>query len=152
MERAHASSEQQSASTLTLDSYATAVDALRAGGGHRLVVVAFVDQWAPPAHATAAALNTIQHGGHVHAFASIFVVDATSERDAAHGHGVLSTPAILFFWDGLQASVRRPAWDDDDKFCGAAPVDRLVEMIRHARDCCVKQTSEGGRLVVGLDF
>ena len=86
------------------------------------------------------------------AFASVFIVDAMADRDAAHEHGVLCTPAILFFWDGLQAGVRRPGWEDDDKFSGAASLERLVEIIRHARDCFVKQASEGARPVVGLDF
>ena len=122
-----------------------------AGGGQHLVVVAFVDRWAPPAYATAVALDALRSSGAVSAFASIFIVDATAERDAAHDAGVLATPALLFYWDGVQASVRRPAWDDDDKYTGAAPADRLVEIIRHARDCCVKQAAEGAPLVIGLE-
>ena len=136
------------------ESYAAAVEAVRAGaaGGHRLVVLAFVDRWSPPAIATAAALEVVRLGGHVQAYASVFIVDATAEREGAHEHGVLSTPALLFFWEGQQVSVRRPTWEDDDKFIGSANVDRLIEMIRHARDCCVKQASEGARIVVNLDF
>ena len=48
--------------------------------------------------------------------------------------------------------MRRPAWDDDNKFSGAAPLDRLGEIIRHARDCCVELAGKGAQLVVGLDF
>ena len=142
------------ASAPHFDSYAAVADALRAGasGGHRLVVVAFIDRWAPPAYSTAAALEAVRASGDVTAFASVFIVDASVESTAAHEAGVLSTPALLFYWDGIQASVRRPAWEDDWKFSGAAPAERLVEMIRHARDCCVKQAQEGARLVVGLDF
>ena len=142
------------ASAPHFDSYAAVADALRAGasGGHRLVVVAFIDRWAPPAYSTAAALEAVRASGDVTAFASVFIIDASVESTAAHEAGVLSTPALLFYWDGIQASVRRPAWEDDWKFSGAAPAERLVEMIRHARDCCVKQAQEGARLVVGLDF
>lgn len=133
--------------------HAAAVEALREGAGgstaHRLVILAFVDQWAPPAYATAVGLESIR--AQVQAYASIFIVDATAERDAAHDAGVLATPALLFFWEGQQAIVSRPAWDDDDKYSGAVPADRLVEIIRHARDCFVKQAREGGRLVVAVE-
>ena len=113
------------ASSFQVDTYAAAVKALRAAGTagiQRLVIIAFVDRWSPPAVATAAALEQMRQGGHVH-YASVFIVDATADRDAAHEHGVLCTPALLFFWDGQQASVRRPAWEDDDKFSGAAPME-----------------------------
>ena len=119
-----------------------------AGTGQRLVVIAFVDTWSPPALAMAAALEAAK--ADVRGFASIFLVDATADGAAAHEAGVLSTPAVQFFWDGIQATIHRPAWDDDDKYSGAAPAERIVEMIRHARDCCVK--ADGMRLVVDLDF
>ena len=130
----------------TFDTFAAAVEALRSGGGGngqppRLNVVAFCDKWQPPALATASALETVRAEGAVQAFASIFLIDATAERDAAHEAGVLATPALLFYWEAEPAIVRRPAWEDDCKFSGAAPAERLVEIIRHARDCCAKHAA-----------
>ena len=149
------------------DSYALVADALRTGLGRaaaaaagsidaqrapRLVVVAFVETWAPPSLTTAVALEAVRMAGDVQAFSQIFIVDASTERDAAWEAGVVSTPALLFYWDGEPVLVRRPAWEDDNKFAGAASVERLVEIIRHARDCCDKCAAESASLVVGLDF
>ena len=143
-----------SAAALPLDTYAEAVEAWRGTGGaaaQRLVVVAFIDTWAPPAHATAVSLEAAR--AHVHGFASIFVVDATAEWDAAQAHGIVTTPSILFFWDGQLVTVRRealsPPWDED-KYVGYASEEQLIAMIRHARDCCVNH--QGGRLIVNVDI
>jgi hypothetical protein len=132
--------------------YASIAAALEVRDAHHLTVVGFIDRWAPHSFATAVALEAVRSAGEVAAFANIFLVDATAERDAAHEYGVLATPALLFFWDGEQAIVRRPAWEDDNKYCGVVPAARLAEMIRHARDCCVKQMAEGAPPAIGLDF
>ena len=78
------------------DTYEAAHAAIAAGAsdGHRLVVVAFVDRWAPPAYATAAALDTMRARGEVAAFASIFLIDTTEER-CARALIALSHPARL---------------------------------------------------------
>ena len=78
------------------DPYAAAADAVRGGAssGHRLVVVAFIDRWAPHAYATAMALDALRTGGDI-AFASIFIIDALADRDAAHDAGVLTGPGGL---------------------------------------------------------
>ena len=131
---------------------AAAAGSIEAQRATRLAVVAFIDPWAPPAHATAVSLEQVRMSGDVQAFAQIFVIDASTERDAAWDASVVSTPALLFYWDGAPAVVRRPTWEDDNKFAGACSAERLVEIIRHARDCCAKCAEEHTELVVGLDF
>ena len=116
----------------------------------RLTVVAFLDSWAPPSQATAAALEACR--GDVQAYAQLCLVDALAERDAAWDAGVVSTPSLQFFWDGELSQVRRPTWEDDTKLTGAPPAERLVEILRHARDCCAKCAAEHAQLVIGLDF
>ena len=139
--------------------HATALQAVHAAAANdnaedtrrapRLVVVAFLDRWSPPALATATALEAVRNSGDVNAFAHIFLVDATTERDAAWDGGVVVTPALQFYWNGELALVRRPGWEDDNKFVGAAAPDKLVEIIRHARDCCAVESAQP---VIGLDF
>ena len=91
----------------TFDTFAAAVEALRSGGSGygeppRLNVVAFCDKWQPPALATASALETVRAEGAVQAFASIFLIDATAERDAAHEAGVIALHRALVFIGGLR--------------------------------------------------
>lgn len=131
---------------------AAATGSVEAQRAPRLTVVAFIDPWAPPAHATAAALEQVRMGGAVQAFAHVFIVDASAERDAAYDAGVVSTPSLLFYWEGAPAAIQRPTWEDDNKFTGACSPERLVEIIRHARDCCAKCAEDHTELVVSLDF
>jgi hypothetical protein len=131
---------------------AAAAGSIEAQRAARLAVVAFVDPWAPPAHATAVALEQVRMSGDVQAFAQLYLVDASAERDATWDSGVVTTPALLFYWDGAPVVVRRPTWEDDNKFTGACSAERLVEIIRHTRDCCFKCAEDHAELVVGLDF
>ena len=152
---------------LRWDAHAQMSEALRSGLGRaaaatagsieaqrapRLMVVAYADPWAPPAHSTAVAVEQVRMGGDVQAFAQIFLLDAMAEREAAYEAGIVSTPAILFYWDGEPVIVRRPLWEDDTKFTGAITAERLVEIIRHARDCCAKGVEESTQLIVTVDF
>lgn len=151
--------------TLRFDSYGSVQEALRAGAGRvavaaqgsleaqrapRLAVVLFADEWAPPALATAAALEAVRSGGDVQGFAQLFLVDASEERDHTWEAGVVTTPALTFYWDGEPVLVTRPDWEDDYKYCGAMSIDRLLEIVRHARDCC-KERAEGAQLTLTLD-
>jgi hypothetical protein len=148
------------------EEYSAVADALRAMAGRaaatrdgtlsieaqrapRLLLVAFIDTWSPPAQAMAVALNVLRRD--VKAFAQIVLVNALSDRDAAWEAGVVTTPALMFYWDGELARVRRPTWEDDNKITGVVSAERLAEIVRHARDCCSSR-SESGQLVISLDF
>ena len=124
------------------DSYSLVDDALRAsrsaGASHRLVVVALVDLWAPPALALARALEALRAGGDV-TYAQILIVDAGADKAAAWELGVVATPALFFYFDGERLRVRRPDREDDDKFVGAATQEQLLEVIRHARATCARR-------------
>ncbi len=148
------------------DSYTLVGDALRTGlsraaiaasgnvaaqRASRLVVVAWIDRWAPPAQALASALEAMRMGGEV-PFAQIFVLDAAAERERAWEAGVVSTPSVHFFWDGEPVVVRRPDWEDGYALVGAMSSDRLLEVIRHARACGDKGAAEAGQYVLSLDF
>ena len=113
--------------------------------GPRLVIAAFIDRWSPPAKATADALQVAQ--AEVSGFARIIFVDATAERDSAWEAGVVTTPSLIFYWDGELVPVSRPDRDEDNKYVGAAHADKIVEIIRHARDCRLN-----GDRTISLDF
>ena len=141
------------------DDYSLVREALLASKAHgegehthtpRLVVVAFADRWSKPAMATMGAIETIRMGRDVEGFAQLFVIEATTERDRCWDLGVVSTPALVFFWDSQQLTVRRPDYDDDQKLVGAYSQETLLEVIRHARECCVNPRD--GELVLSLDF
>jgi hypothetical protein len=115
----------------------------------RLAIVCFADAWSPPAVAAVAALEQIS--GDLRGFAQTFAVDAAQEQERAWEAGVVSTPAFLFYWDGQPVLVRRPDWDDDNKLAGAFGMEQLLEIARHARECC-GNASEGEQLILALDF
>ena len=136
------------------DSYSLVDDALRAsrsaGASHRLVVVALVDLWAPPALALARALEALRAGGDV-TYAQILIVDAGADKAAAWELGVVATPALFFYFDGERLRVRRPEREDDDKFVGAATQEQLLEVIRHTRHVCA-ESAAGAPPVLALDL
>ena len=147
-------------SSASWDEYVLVQEALlaseaRVGGEHslaapRLIVVAFVDKWSKPGMVTAEGIEAIRMGRDVEGFAQVFVIEANTEQDRCWELGVVSTPALLFFWDAQQVTVQRPDWGDDVKFVGAHSQDVLLEVIRHARECCA--SAEDGKYVVSLDF
>lgn len=155
-----------SADGVRYDPYAIVADALASSSGRaaaaaqgsrdaalaaRLLVVCFVDRWAPPAHATALAVEAVRTGREV-GFAQLFVVDAADEREQAWEAGVVTTPSLRFYWEGDAVLLRRPDWEDGLMFVGALSAERLLEVCRHARECCEEGATEGGRRVLSLDF
>lgn len=116
----------------------------------RLTVVAFIDKWAKPAMAVASSLEAIRMHRDVERFARLFIIETNCERDKSFEFGIASTPAIVFFWGGRLVTVRRPDWDDDKKLVGALSQETLLEVLRHARECCANNTE--GDLVLSLDF
>ena len=117
----------------------------------RLTVVCYADPWAPPAMATAAAMETVRMGGEVAAIANLFNINASEEHENASVLGVTSTPALFFYLDGEPMLVRRPGWEDDRKYRGALVAAQLLEIIRHARSLCGGDGSSEPA-VLSLDF
>ena len=115
------------------------------GGGARgstLVVVCFAHAWNPGAVFTALAMEQLRSGPDI-SFARAFIIDPDVDRVAMHEYGakegnqpldVVGSPAFAFFWRGKIMTVRRPDWDDDVKFVGPLDGDKLLDMIRHARE------------------
>ena len=149
--------------TIHFDPYSAVLETLRSGLGRaaaiaqgsaeaarspRLTVVCFADDWAPPALATAAALEAVRSSGEVQGFAQLLLIDMSEERNHAWECGIVTTPALTFHWDGEPVLITRPDWEDDYKMYGALSTERLLEIIRHARDCCCKD----GPLMLALDF
>lgn len=66
-------------------------------------------------------------------FARFHVVDANEEAKTCWEQGIISTPALLFYWQGRPLNVRRAGWNDDNKFVGALSHEQLVELVRSAR-------------------
>ncbi|KAL1511140.1 hypothetical protein AB1Y20_005959 [Prymnesium parvum] len=116
----------------------------------RLLVVAFIDQSSPPALATAATLESIRSAREVDGFAQLFLLEASAEAARAAELGLVSTPALAFYWDARPLIVRRPDWADGALLVGPLPHATLLEVMRHARECCIG--AAGGELVLSLDF
>ena len=87
---------------------------------------------------------------HSQAFAQLFVLEATAEHECCWELGVVTTPSVVFFWDGTPVCVRRPDWDDDTKLVGAQTQEILLEVIRHTRECCLQAGEHDP--VLSLDF
>ena len=148
------------------DSYSLVADAVRAGRdrvaaaaagsaeaqrGPRLVAVAWIDTWAPPAQVAAQAVEAVRTARDC-PFAQLFIVEATEHSDKAWEFGVVTTPAMQFYWDGAPVKVRRPDWEDDNKLTGPLMGTKLLEVLRHVRTCCDAGPSELGQYVLSLDF
>lgn len=126
-----------------------------ASGGQGLVVVSFAHAWNPGALFSALAVEQLRSGPDI-SFARVFIVDPDVDRVAMHQHGategnqpldVVATPAFAFFWKGKVMTVRRPDWDDDVKFVGALDTEKILDMIRHARE-----TAYNNEMLIHVDF
>jgi hypothetical protein len=83
----------------------------------------------------------------IQAFAQLFVLEASAEHERCWDFGVVTTPSVIFSWDGQQMCVRRPDWDDATKLVGAYSQQMLLEVRAcdwgciacgiHAREPCV---------------
>ena len=125
------------------------------GGGSGLIVACFAHAWNPGAVFTALAMEQLRSGSDI-SFAQAFIIDPDVDRVAMHEHGakegnqpldVVASPAFAFFWQGKIMTVRRPDWDDDVKFVGPLDSDKLLDMIRHARE-----TAYSSEMLIHVDF
>ena len=139
----------------------------------RLVVVAFVDKWSPPAMRLSMDIEALRAGNDVR-FVQLFVLDAAQarllplpfcamplptictalaqEREAAWDLGVTATPALFCYWEGKPVTVHRSDWEGGFAFVGALSRPQLTEYLRHTRDCCVDCSEKGRPLLAGVEF
>jgi hypothetical protein len=80
---------------------------------HRLVVVCIADRWDPIDLHTANTLHSIQKS-RLLPFIQIYDVDRLTSEDAISMFQVVSTPAVLFFYDRRLMRIKRPSFEQSD--------------------------------------
>ena len=74
----------------------------------------FAHKWNRCAASVVKSLHELCIEGEIH-FAQLCFLDADNERRKCIDLALVSTPALLFYWDGQPVTIRRPEWDDDIK-------------------------------------
>ncbi len=52
--------------------------------------------------------------------------------------GIAVSPALIFYWDGVPLTIRRPEWDDDIKYAGSITKEGLLDLIRAVKDAALR--------------
>lgn len=112
-----------------------------------LVIAGLFQKWNPAAMHTANILDNLRDSGNVE-FASIFILEVTPKTKAkAQKYHVMATPALVFFWKGIEMTIRRSISVDSKSFVGPVHEEELLEMIQFAnqqghRNNCMLRCAE----------
>ncbi|KAH7824292.1 uncharacterized protein MONOS_215 [Monocercomonoides exilis] len=101
----------------------------------KLIVVLFLTPWNPTSKSTARSFLEIVSSGEF-PNVKIFFVNIEDELAKCKSLSIHTTPAVQFFWGGKILTIRRPDWDDDNKFVGTLPKEHWIELIHYIFDAC----------------
>ena len=104
--------------------------ALEGARRNRLTLVVFAHAWSPEAKSAASVARSLDPDD-----AAVYVLDADAEDAKCDELGIVTTPALLFYWGDRPMAVKRQGWNVDVKWQGCIAKDDLRRLCERARAC-----------------
>ncbi|KAK2949602.1 hypothetical protein BLNAU_15462 [Blattamonas nauphoetae] len=93
-------------------------------------IVAFLTRWNPSCKNIYTSFQEILARNELSGVRILFV-DIEQNLADCKRFLIHSTPSVQFFWKGQILTIRRPCWDDDNKFVGSLPLDSWIELLHY---------------------
>ena len=97
---------------------------------NRLTLVVFAHAWSPEARSAASVARSLDPDD-----AAVYVLDADAEDAKCDELGIVTTPALLFYWGDRPMAVKRQGWNMDVKWQGCIAKGDLRRLCERARAC-----------------
>jgi len=124
------------ASAVQWDRWSAVESARKKKSGEAITLVCIANDWHPLSLASAKAADSLRRDPSFPKHSQLFVVngDDPDDRAALHkAYGVTSTPTYLVFHLANVLTLRRPKWQDDNKFAGSLSWANILELLHSVK-------------------